>query len=142
MHNTHFALMAPRVALPVGVFLMTQFFKAVPKELEEAAALDNASRFTIFRRIMLPLSIPALVTLGIYTFLHSWNDFFWPLVSATNTNMYTITVGLASLQGNFAQTEGLGFIMATAVFASLPIVVVYLIFQKYLVRGVALSTGK
>jgi multiple sugar transport system permease protein len=142
MHNTHFALMAPRVALPVGVFLMTQFFKAVPKELEEAAALDNASRFTIFRRIMLPLSMPALVTLGIYTFLHSWNDFFWPLVSATNTNMYTITVGLASLQGNFAQTEGLGFIMATAVFASLPIVIVYLIFQKYLVRGVALSTGK
>jgi multiple sugar transport system permease protein len=142
MHNTHFALMAPRVALPVGVFLMTQFFKAVPKELEEAAALDNASRLTIFRRIMLPLSIPALVTLGIYTFLHSWNDFFWPLVSATNTDMYTITVGLASLQGNFAQTEGLGFIMATAVFASLPIVVVYLIFQRYLVRGIALSTGK
>jgi multiple sugar transport system permease protein len=121
---------------------MTQFFKAVPKELEEAAALDNASRLTIFRRIMLPLSIPALVTLGIYTFLHSWNDFFWPLVSATNTDMYTITVGLASLQGNFAQTEGLGFIMATAVFASLPIVIVYLIFQRYLVRGIALSTGK
>jgi multiple sugar transport system permease protein len=142
LHNTHFALMAPRVALPVGVFLMTQFFKAIPKELDEAAALDNASRLTIFRRIMLPLSIPALVTLGIYTFLHSWNDFFWPLVSATNTDMYTITVGLASLQGNFAQTEGLGFIMATAVFASLPIVIVYLIFQRYLVRGIALSTGK
>lgn len=142
LHNTHFGLMAPRVALPVGVFLMTQFFKAVPKELEEAAAMDNASRLTIFRRIMLPLSVPALVTLGIYTFLHSWNDFFWPLVSATNTNMYTITVGLASMQGNFAQTEGLGFVMATAVFASLPIVVVYLIFQRYLVRGIALSTGK
>ncbi len=142
LHNTHFALMAPQVALPVGVFLMTQFFKAVPKELEEAAAIDSASRLTIFRRIMLPLSVPALVTLGIYTFLHSWNDFFWPLVSASNTDMYTITVGLASLQGNFAQTEGLGFVMATAVFASLPIVIVYLIFQKYLVRGVALSTGK
>jgi multiple sugar transport system permease protein len=142
LHNTHFALMAPRVALPVGVFLMTQFFKAVPRELEEAAAIDNAGRFTIFRRIMLPLSVPALVTLGIYTFLHSWNDFFWPLVSASNTRMYTITVGLASLQGNFAQTEGLGFVMATAVFASLPIVIVYLIFQRYLVRGVALSTGK
>jgi len=142
LHNTHFALMAPRVALPVGVFLMTQFFRAVPKELEEAAVLDKASRLTVFRRIMLPLSVPALVTLGIYTFLHSWNDFFWPLVSATNTDMYTITVGLASLQGNFAQTEGLGFVMATAVFASLPIVIVYLIFQRYLVRGIALSTGK
>ncbi|RUT28872.1 carbohydrate ABC transporter permease [Arsenicitalea aurantiaca] len=142
MHNTHAALIAPRVAMPVGVFLMTQFFRAIPLELEEAARLDNASRLTVFRRIMLPLSIPALTTLGIYTFLQAWNDFFWPLVSATNSNMYTVTVGLSSLQGNFAQTEGLGFIMASAVFASLPVVIVYVIFQKYIVRGIAMTTGK
>lgn len=142
MHNTHAALIAPRVAMPVGVFLMTQFFRAIPMEIEEAALLDNANRFTVFRRIMLPLSIPALTTLGIYTFLQSWNDFFWPLVSATNSNMYTVTVGLSSLQGNFAQTEGLGFIMASAVFASLPVVIVYIIFQKYIVRGIAMTTGK
>ena len=70
---------------------------------------------------MLPLSIPAQATLGIYTFLHAWNDYFWPLVSATKPEMYTLTVGLASTQTNFAQTEGIGFLMAQAVFAGLPV---------------------
>ena len=82
MHNTHSALVAPRVAVPIGVFLMTQFFRAVPRELEEAAELDHASHFTIFWRIMLPLSVPALTTLGLFTFIFAWNDFLWPLVSA------------------------------------------------------------
>ncbi|WP_210529686.1 carbohydrate ABC transporter permease [Rubellimicrobium arenae] len=142
IHNTHAALMLPRVAVPIGVFLMMQFFRAVPRELEEAAELDHASRFTIFWKIMLPLSVPALTTLGLFTFIHAWNDFLWPLVSATNANMYTVTVGLASIQGNFAQTQGLGSIMASAVFASLPIVLLFLIFQRFIVAGVAMSAGK
>jgi multiple sugar transport system permease protein len=142
MHNTHAALTMPRVAVPIGVFLMTQFFKAVPRELEEAAELDNASRLTVFWKIMLPLSLPALTTLGLFTFLHAWNDFLWPLVSATETNMYTVTVGLGSIQGNFAQSEGLGSIMASAVFASVPVVLIYLIFQQYIVRGVAMGSTR
>jgi multiple sugar transport system permease protein len=142
MHNTHAALTMPRVAVPIGVFLMTQFFKAVPRELEEAAELDNASRQTVFWKIMLPLSLPALTTLGLFTFLHAWNDFLWPLVSATETNMYTVTVGLGSIQGNFAQSEGLGSIMASAVFASVPVVLIYLIFQQYIVRGVAMGSTR
>ncbi|WP_309082937.1 carbohydrate ABC transporter permease [Chelativorans sp.] len=142
MHNTHVALTMPRVAVPIGVFLMTQFFRAVPRELEEAAELDNASRFTVFWKIMLPLSLPALTTLGLFTFLHAWNDFLWPLVSATETDMYTVTVGLASIQGNFAQTQGLGSVMASAVFASLPVVLIYLIFQRYIVRGVAMGSTR
>lgn len=142
MHNSHAALTMPRVAVPIGVFLMTQFFKAVPRELEEAAELDNASSLTVFWKIMLPLSLPALTTLGLFTFLHAWNDFLWPLVSATETNMYTVTVGLASIQGNFAQSEGLGSIMASAVFASVPVVLVYLIFQQYIVRGVAMGSTR
>ena len=142
MHNTHIALTMPRVAVPIGVFLMTQFFKAVPRELEEAAELDNAGRFTVFWKIMLPLSLPALTTLGLFTFLHAWNDFLWPLVSATQTPMYTVTVGLASIQGNFAFSEGLGSVMASAVFASLPVVLIYLIFQKYIVRGVAMGSTR
>ena len=142
VHNTHFALVTPRVAVPIGVFLMMQFFRAVPRELEEAAELDHASRFTIFWKIMLPLSIPALTTLGLFTFIHAWNDFLWPLVSATRADMYTVTVGLASIQGNFAFSEGLGSVMASAVFASLPIVVLFLIFQRYIVAGVAMSAGK
>lgn len=142
LHNTHFALAMPRVAVPIGVFLMMQFFRSVPKELEEAAAIDYASRFTIFFRIMLPLSIPALTTLGLFTFIHAWNDFLWPLVSATKADMYTVTLGLASIQSNFAFTEGLGAVMASAVFASLPIVLLFLIFQRFIVAGVAMSAGK
>ena len=142
VHNTHFALVTPRVAVPIGVFLMMQFFRAIPRELEEAAELDHASRFTIFWKVMLPLSLPALTTLGLFTFIHAWNDFLWPLVSATRTDMYTVTLGLGSIQGNFAQTEGLGSIMASAVFASIPIVILFLIFQRYIVAGVAMSAGK
>jgi multiple sugar transport system permease protein len=142
MHNTHVALVMPRVAVPIGVFLMTQFFRAVPRELEEAAELDHASHFTIFWRIMLPLSLPALTTLGLFTFIYAWNDFLWPLVSATRADMFTVTVGLASIQGNFAFSEGLGSVMASAVFASLPIVVLFLIFQRFIVAGVAMGAGK
>jgi multiple sugar transport system permease protein len=141
-HNTHAALVMPRVAVPIGVFLMTQFFRAVPRELEEAAELDHASRFTIFWRVMLPLSVPALTTLGLFTFIHAWNDFLWPLTSATSAEMYTVTLGLASIQGNFAFTEGLGSVMASAVFASLPIVLLFLVFQRFIVTGVAMSAGK
>jgi multiple sugar transport system permease protein len=142
LHNTHFALIMPRVAVPIGVYLMMQFFRSVPKELEEAAAIDYASRLTIFLRIMLPLSVPALTTLGLFTFIFAWNDFLWPLVSATKADMYTVTVGLASIQSNFAFSEGLGAVMASAVFASLPIVLLFLIFQRFIVAGVAMSAGK
>lgn len=142
MHNTHAALVAPRLAVPIGVFLMTQFFRAVPRELEEAAELDHASHFTIFWRIMLPLSVPALTTLGLFTFIFAWNDFLWPLVSATKADMFTVTVGLASIQSNFAFSEGLGSVMASAVFASLPIVILFLIFQRFIVAGVAMGAGK
>lgn len=142
MNNTITALVTPRLAVPFGVFLMMQFFRAVPKELEEAAVLDNAGRLKVFFRIMLPLARPALTTLGIFTFLYAWNDYLWPLVSATQEQNYTITTGLASLQGNFAQSEGLGFLMATAVFASAPVLIVYVIFQRYIVNGIAMSSGK
>ena len=136
-HNTYAALIAPRLAFPFGVLLMTQYFRAIAPEIEEAALLDNASRFKVFWRIMLPLSVPAQATLGIYTFLHAWNDYFWPLVSATKPEMYTLTVGLASMQTNFAQTEGLGFLMAQAVFAGLPVITLYLLFQRYVVNAAA-----
>lgn len=140
MHNTYAALVLPRLAAPFGVYLMTQYFKAIPADIEEAALLDNASRFKIFWRIVLPLSLPAQATLGIFTFLTAWNDYLWPLVSASKPEMYTLTVGLASTQTNFAQSGGLGFLMAQAVFAGLPIFIVYLFFQKYIVSAVAGTT--
>jgi multiple sugar transport system permease protein len=141
-HNTYGGLILPGLSAPFGVFLMTQYFRAVPKELEEAAWLDGASHFKTFRRILLPLSLPAQATLGIFTFLSIWNDYWWPLISATHSDRYTLTVGIASSQMNFAQTNGLGFLMAQAVFASLPILLVYVIFQRYVIAGVSRAAAR
>lgn len=141
LQNTLAGLMLPGIAAPFGVYLMTQYFRAIPAELEEAALLDNASRFKTFWRVMLPLTLPAQFTLGIFTFLASWNDYLWPLVIATQPEVYTLTRGLASMQSNYAQSEGLGFLMAQAVFAAAPVLLVYVFFQKYLVTAVA-GTGR
>lgn len=140
MHNTYTALILPRLATPFGVYLMTQYFKAIPRDIEEAAMLDNASRFKIFFKVILPLSIPAQATLGIFTFLHAWNDYLWPLISASKPEMYTLTLGLASTQSNFGQSEGIGYLMSQAVFAGLPVFVLYLFFQKYIIAAVSGTT--
>jgi multiple sugar transport system permease protein len=137
LHNSYPGLVLPGLTTSFGVFFMTQYFRAIPMELDEAAMLDGASRLKIFWKILLPLTIPAQATLGVFTFLGSWNDYWWPLISATRSDMYTLTVGLASSQMNYAQTSGLGFLMAQAVFASLPIFAVYIVFQKQIVRAMA-----
>jgi multiple sugar transport system permease protein len=135
LHNSYPGLILPGLAGPFGVFFMTQYFRAIPKELDEAAMLDGASRFRIFWKVLLPLTLPAQATLGVFTFLGSWNSYWWPLISATKSDMYTLTVGLASAQMNYAQTSGLGFLMAQAVFASIPIFIVYILFQKHIVQA-------
>ncbi|MDP9412624.1 MAG: carbohydrate ABC transporter permease [Pseudomonadota bacterium] len=137
LHNSYPGLILPGLVGPFGVFFMTQYFKGIPKELDEAAMLDGASRLTLFWKVLLPLTLPAQATLGVFTFLASWNSYWWPLISATRSEMFTLTVGLASAQMNYAQTSGLGFLMAQAVFASLPILIVYIIFQKQIVRAMA-----
>jgi multiple sugar transport system permease protein len=137
LHNSYPGLILPALAGPFGVFFMTQYFRAIPVELDEAAMLDGASRLTTFWKVLLPLTLPAQATLGVFTFLGSWNDYWWPLISATRSDMYTLTVGLASSQMNYAQTSGLGFLMAQAVFASIPIFIVYIVFQKQIVRAMA-----
>ncbi len=136
-HNSYHALVLPRVAVPIGVFLMVQFFKAIPKDMEEAARLDGVGWLQIFWYIMLPLARPAMMTLAILTFLYAWNDYLWPLVSAQQREFFTITLGLASIQSNFAQSEGLGRVMASGVIASLPVVLLFLIFQRYVVQAMS-----
>jgi multiple sugar transport system permease protein len=137
LHNSYPGLILPGLIGPFGVFFMTTYMRAIPKELDEAALLDGASRWTIFWKVILPLTVPAQSTLAVFTFLGSWNDYWWPLISATRSDMYTLTVGLAASQMNYAQTSGLGFLMAQAVFASLPIFIVYVVFQKQIVRAMA-----
>ncbi|MET1113223.1 MAG: carbohydrate ABC transporter permease, partial [Allosphingosinicella sp.] len=107
LHNSYPGLILPGLIGPFGVFFMTTYMRGIPRELDEAAKLDGASRWTIFRKVILPLTWPAQSTLAVFTFLGSWNDYWWPLISATNSGMYTLTVGIAATQQNFAQTNGL-----------------------------------
>lgn len=141
-HNSYHALILPRMAVPIGVFLMMQFFKAIPRDIEEAARLDGVGWLHIFWYVMLPLARPAMMTLAILTFLYAWNDYLWPLVSAQRQEVFTITLGLASIQSNFAQSEGLGRVMASGVIASLPVVVMFLIFQRYVVQAMTVGGTK
>ncbi|WP_368344481.1 carbohydrate ABC transporter permease [Pelagovum sp. HNIBRBA483] len=141
-HNSYHALILPRMAVPIGVFLMMQFFRAIPQDIEEAARLDGVSWMQIFWYIMLPLARPAMMTLAILTFLYAWNDYLWPLVSAQRQEFFTITLGLASIQSNFAQSEGLGRVMASGVIASLPVVLMFLIFQRYVVQAMTVGGSK
>lgn len=141
LHNTYSALILPRVAFPLGVFIMTQFFSQVPDEIQEAASIDGASSWRIFSSIMLPLARPSLIALATFTFVQTWNDYLWPLVSATKPSMFTITTGLASLQGTFSQSTELGSLMARGIVGTLPLLLLFIFFQKYLIRGVSMSSG-
>jgi multiple sugar transport system permease protein len=138
--NTYSALIFPRLALALGIFLLRQFYLGLPVELEEAAEIDGCGRMTIFVRIVLPLSGPALSALAIFTFLGSWNSFLWPLVSVTEERMFTLPVGLANFQGTY--NIEYAKVMAAALVASVPILAVFLAFQKQFIKGIALTGVK
>jgi multiple sugar transport system permease protein len=140
--NTYPALILPRLAAPLGVFLMTQFFSTIPSEVEEAARVDGAGRWRVFFEVMLPLARPAMASLAIFTFVLTWNDYLWPLVISTQSEWFTVTTGLASLQSNFAATTNLGDLMARGLVGSLPLIIVFLLFQRQLIRGITLGSGE
>jgi multiple sugar transport system permease protein len=135
--DTYHALIWPAGANVFGVFLLRQFFMTIPIELEEAAILDGASRFGVYRRVVLPLSSSALVALGIFTFLGSWNDLFWPLIVLNRLEMRTLPVGLAILVGEYGYERALG--MAGATVALVPVLIFYTIFQRRIIEGVTLT---
>jgi multiple sugar transport system permease protein len=135
-HNTYLALILPGLSAPLGAFLMTETFRAIPKGMEDAARLDRASPFMIFWKILLPQTLPAQASLGIYTFLLSWNDYWWPLISATRPEMFTLTEGMAAAQTNYAEVTGMGVLMAEAVLAGLPVLIIYIAFQKHIVSAI------
>ena len=136
--DTHHALIWPPLAGFFGVFFMRQFFLAIPGELAEAAVIDGASAFGIYWRVFLPLSRPAVATLGIFTFLFIWNDFTWPLVVLNSDEMRTLPVGLVVFLGEYWSYQGI--VMAGAVVSSAPVLVVYIIFQRQITRAV-MATG-
>jgi ABC-type glycerol-3-phosphate transport system permease component len=131
--NTYPALILPMVVSPLGVFMMRQFISTLPEGLVEAARLDGAGEWLIFRRIVLPLIKPAIVVLGIFTFMFQWVNFLWPLVITTTDDMRTLTVGSASLQGQFVTNWGV--ISAAAVMTMAPVIVIFLLFQRWFVQA-------
>lgn len=135
--DTYWGLILPTLANAQAVFLMRQFIEGLPDELFEAARIDGAGEFRIFLRIVLPLCKPILATLGIFVFLWHWNDFLWPLIIAKSNSMFTLTVGISSLQ---QQNVPLSTMLAGSVVALLPIFLAYLIAQRYVQEGVT-GTG-
>lgn len=134
------ALIIPGAANVFGVFLLRQFFQSIPVELEEAAIIDGASRFGVFWRIILPLSTPALVALAIFVFQANWNDFLWPLVVTSTIEQRTLPVGLSILQSAYGNQQR-GLVLASAIFSTIPVILMYLIFQRQIIRGVTFTSG-
>ncbi len=136
--DTQAALIVPRLADVFGIILLRQYFATIPSELEEAARIDGCSRAGTFFRIVVPLSTPAFATLAIFSFLFAWNDFLWPLLVTNNDDMRTIQLGLSSFVGRYGTSWN--YLMAGTLTATVPSIIVFLFFQRALVRGIA-STG-
>lgn len=137
--NTYAALILPFVTTPIGVFLMRQFMLGIPDSLLEAARIDGAGELRIFARIVMPLCGPPLATLGILTFLASWNNFLWPLVAAQSEGMYTLPVAL-SLYSTGQNATDYGLLLAGSVLVIAPIILLFVFLQRYFIQGIA-STG-
>ncbi|MGW5365580.1 carbohydrate ABC transporter permease [Actinopolymorpha pittospori] len=136
--DTQFPLWVPRVFTPVfATFLMRQYFKTLPQELEDAARVDGAGTFTVFWRIMLPQTTPALAAISIFTFLDSWNDLFGPLIYINSENLQTLPVALAQFQNEYFTQITL--LMAGATIAVMPVILVYIFAQKYFIQGITMT---
>lgn len=138
--NTYGAVLVPAMAGIFGIFLVRQYALTIPDALLEAARMDGASEFRIFRVIVLPLLTPILVTLGIFTFLGTWNDFMWPLIVLTDKDLYTLPVALASLSREHVQDNEL--MMAGSVLTILPVLLLFLGLQRYYIQGLLVGSVK
>ncbi len=137
MLDSYSGLIVPRATNAFGIFMLRQFFMTLPKELDEAARIDGASEFGIYWRIILPLSGPALATLAIFHFMYNWNDFLWPLLITSSTEMRTLPAGLALFVGQHVVEYGV--VMAGAVLTLLPLLVAFLFAQRYFIQGIAMT---
>lgn len=131
------ALIVPNLANAFGIFMLRQFFRTLPVELEEAARIDGASRLGVLFKIVLPLSMPALATLAVIQFMWTWNDFLWPLVTLYTQNKFTLQVGLTTFQG--AHQSATNLLMAANVMSMAPVLVLFFLAQRFFIRGIATS---
>ena len=135
--DTYQGLILPGIFNAFGTFLLRQFFLTIPKELEEAAFIDGASHFRVYWQIVLPLAKPALATLMVFSFMQSWNNFLWPLIIISESEMMTLPLGLSILEGRWETNWNL--MMAGVVISVLPILAVYLFAQKYFIEGLTMG---
>uniref|UniRef100_A0A7V2ZKJ6 Carbohydrate ABC transporter permease n=1 Tax=Ignavibacterium album TaxID=591197 RepID=A0A7V2ZKJ6_9BACT len=138
--NTYMAIIIPGLANIFGIFLIRQYCISIPDSLIEAARIDGANDFLIYRKIILPLLTPVLATLAIFTFLGTWNDFLWPLIVMTDDSMYTLPVALANLM--LEHTKDPELMMAGSVVTILPVIIVFLALQKYYMKGIMMGSVK
>lgn len=138
LYDTHASLILPVLISAFGVFLLRQFFLTIPKELEDAARIDGASHFTIYSRIILPLSGPALSALSILCFLYFWNELFRPLIFLSSLDNFTIPVGLTMLRGQY-DVGSPTRLMAAVTLAVIPVLVVFIFAQRYIIEGITLT---
>ncbi|MCF8240660.1 MAG: carbohydrate ABC transporter permease [Melioribacteraceae bacterium] len=138
--NTYMAVIIPGMANIFGIFLIRQYVLSIPDSLIESAKIDGASDFRIYRSIILPLAMPILVTLAIFTFMGTWNDFLWPLIALTDNSMYTMPVALANLMGEHSKDPEL--MMAGSVVTIIPVIIVFLALQKYYIKGIMMGSVK
>lgn len=132
--DTYQALIVPRAVSAFAIFLFRQFFVSIPREYEEAARIDGANHLVIFTRIILPLSTPVIAASAIFSFLFAWNDFLWPLIVTSSTQMQTVQLGLAVFQGQYGTFWTL--LMAAAVLVTLPAVIAFLFAQRRFIEGI------
>jgi multiple sugar transport system permease protein len=138
--DTHWALIFPELSMVFGVFLMRQFMFSVPDELIDAAKIDGASEWKTYWKIVLPLARPGLAALGIFTFMNVWNSFLWPIIALNNADLYTLPVGLKTLQD--ANLANFKLLMSGAAIAAVPMIIVFIMFQKHFVKGLTLGGVK
>ncbi len=135
--NTYWAIILPAAAQPFSVFLLTQFLKGLPVEIEEAATIDGANRFRVYWQIILPMAKPAMVAAGILSFQGAWNMFIQPLLYLDDPHKFPLTVGLQFFNGQYAGHTNL--ILAGALFNTVPMVIIFFVFQRYFIQGAATS---
>ncbi|MGX2039331.1 carbohydrate ABC transporter permease [Methylocaldum sp. MU1018] len=138
--NTYGGVIVPGMASIFGIFLIRQYALSIPDSLLDAARIDGAGEFRIYRTLVLPLCKPILITLAIFTFMGAWNDFMWPLIILTDNDLYTLPVALANLLGEHVQDAEL--MMAGAVLTVLPVILLFLVLQKYYIEGLVLGSVK
>lgn len=134
--NTYQALILPGIFGGFGIFMMRQYFLSFPKDLEEAAKIDGCNIFAAFFKVVLPLAVPVVATLSIFTFVTSWNSFMWPLIVTNTESMRTLPVGLAIFKGSFREITLWGDLLACSVICTIPVIGVFLVGRKYFINDI------